>query len=197
MIKTSLFIFHIYASHDKIYGVCPEGNAMSLVKKIKRTLIQKAKEKKQSERSPQGAKFTVAEICDKLHVQLPDELAGMKDQVVTDAVISTRIAPEGSAFMDPTTRPSKLAIDIRAANKQKLAIVFADRNAFEQMTEVEPEMPVVLLDDCPQQIYGFFKPYREKYPGKVVAITGYVGKTTTRIYIGNILNQQQKNMIKF
>ena len=100
---------------------------MKLANKIKRKLFQKAKEKIKSDRSPQGVKFTIGEICDKLHVPLPEELADRKDQVVTDAVISTRIAPAGSAFMDPTTRAKKLTIDIKAANKQKLAVIFADR----------------------------------------------------------------------
>ena len=168
---------------------------MSLANKIKRKLFQKAKEKIQSDRSPQGVQFTIGEICDKLHVPLPDEFADRKDQVVTDAVISTRIAPAGSAFMDPTTRAKKLTIDIKAANKQKLAVIFADRKAFEQVTEVEPEMPVILLDDCPQQIYDFFRPYRDKYPGKVVTITGSVGKTTTRIYMGNILKKHARSYV--
>ena len=138
---------------------------------------------------------TVGEICERLGTKLPAEYADLREKRVTDVCLSHLNAIKGSAVLTPTNYPEVLVHILDKLQRRQPLIVFADRKTYEAVDPKDisfNEIPVVLLENARNMISGYIKPYRDRYKGKVVTITGSFGKTTTKLLCESVLEEKKE-----
>lgn len=166
-----------------------------LKKKVKKTLSAKPetpeiKKGKNTVKTVERLEMTVGEIAEKLSTEIPAEFAHLKNETVSDVTYSYINAVKDCAVITPTLYTEVLAKNIIKLQNIGPKVLFCDRKTYEEVDKEEIagcDVPVVLMDDGRKRALEFIKPYRDAYKGKVVAITGSFGKTTTKFFIENVL----------
>lgn len=130
-------------------------------------------------------KTTLRELCRALEIPLPEKFAAMADK------------PTGVAFRAKRVRKGDICVIIRSAedfysasiNSKDLyetaiqrgaSLIIMGRTAFEKFSLREEDFPVILMDDDRSSVQALVSKLRAGQKGKVVMLTGSVGKTTTK-----------------
>ena len=166
-----------------------------LKKKVKKTLNVKPEEPaikkgKNTVKTVERLNMSVGEIAEKLSTEIPEEYAGLKNETVSDVTYSYINAIKDCAVITPTLYTEVLAKNIIKLQNIGPKVLFCDRKTYEAIDKeviAGCDTPVILMDDARKRALEFIKPYRDAFNGKVVAITGSFGKTTTKFFIENVL----------
>ena len=134
---------------------------------------------------------TVGGLCEKLGTEFP---AGFKwakaDQKITSVERAVTLTEKGGAFILGRTDPTIYEKNMRMALERGVAVTFADADIVRNLgLDISP-YPVILVENARRKFIEFYRPYRDAFKGKVVGITGSLGKTTTRGYIKCVVDQK-------
>ena len=134
--------------------------------------------------------ITLLEMCDIMGVPLPQRMQDKADLKVTHIGLVTKQLKKDSVFMlcrDKTDVKKKLD---EAMSKQ-VSVIFIPQKLFSSSGLNENDYPLIFMDDWLSELGNFFSTIRRSYPATTVAITGSVGKTTTKDFISTILKDEQ------
>lgn len=119
------------------------------------------------------------------------ELVNCSDEnaVITAVSTDTRTIAEGAVFVALKGENSDGHRFIPAATEKGALCCIANRGA-----EVPEGVPLILVDDTSQALLDLAGAYRDELKIPVVAVTGSVGKTSTRGMIASVLSQKYKTL---
>ncbi|MBQ3322936.1 MAG: leucine-rich repeat protein [Firmicutes bacterium] len=127
---------------------------------------------------------TVGGLCEKLGTQLPKDFKwATADQKITSVERGVTLTKKGGAFLIGRPNPEIYERNMQQAVDRGVAVIFADAEKVKSANIDISPYPVILVEDGMKKFAEYYRPYRDAYKGKVVGITGSLGKTTTRGYI--------------
>lgn len=132
---------------------------------------------------------TLGQLCSIMDVKVPQKLKKYKDQKLTKISMGSNYVEEGGALLLIGSK-KKLQDAIPAATEKKVVAIFVDEETFATTSLSKEDYPVVLLPNSIERMGRYFDLYRNRYKGKLVAITGSVGKTTTRHFIEHVVGKK-------
>ncbi|MBE6045164.1 MAG: hypothetical protein E7221_00485 [Clostridiales bacterium] len=134
---------------------------------------------------------TVGGLCEKLGTKYPDDFKwAAADQKITSVERAVTLTEKGGAFLIGRTNPEVHLRNIKEAADRGVAVIFADADTVRSADFDIAPYPVILVENGFRKFTEFYRPYRDAYKGKVVGITGSLGKTTTRGYIKCVVEQK-------
>ena len=129
------------------------------------------------------------------------QLLGCKDRMVTDVKIDSREAGEGDLFVCVVGEINDGHDYIAGAYANGCRAFLMSRPVFADMLLAkDPQVAVILADNTETAFRDMAKAYLDQFPVRKVAITGSVGKTSTRTYTDAVLSSRyntkssQKNL---
>ena len=161
---------------------------------IRKRLFKKGyvKRKLTGERNTRNAvNETVGGLCEKLGVQYPADFKwAAADQKITSVEPGVTLTEKGGAFIIGRTDPTIYEKNMKQAVEKGVAVIFGDADIIRNAgIDISP-YPVIPVENGVRRFIEFYRPYRDAYKGKVVGITGSLGKTTTRGYIKCVVEQK-------
>ncbi len=114
----------------------------------------------------------------------PDEAA-----LITAVSTDTRTITDGAMFFALKGENSDGHRFINAAAEKGAVCCVADKTA-----DIPNGVPVILVEDTSQALLDFAGAYRREMKIPVIAVTGSVGKTSTRGMIASVLSQKYKTL---
>ena len=106
------------------------------------------------------------------------------------ALISSHVK-EGSAYFVCVDEPNVSKI-LKQATKNKAAVIFIPEKAFKSSGLSINKYPVIFTDNWLKRLGMLYSSIRHSYKATTVAITGTVGKTTTKEFMSTIIGSEQK-----
>lgn len=143
--------------------------------------------KKKKEPNKEVRDITIAKLCRWFGVAVPDEVAGISEEVNNDVCMKFKIT-KGSIYaliledLDPVSTAEKAA-------ENGAVIFFADKKHQGVIPAEIQHMPVVFVEDLIGKVTGYYREIRRSYNLKTVAVTGSVGKTTTKNFLRLALDE--------
>lgn len=111
------------------------------------------------------------------------------DAVITSVSTDTRTITEGAVFV---------ALKGENSDGHRFIPVAAEKGALcciaEKGADVPDGLPLIVVEDTSQALLDLAKAYREQMNIPVVAVTGSVGKTSTRGMIASVLSRKYKTL---
>ena len=134
---------------------------------------------------------TVGGLCAKLGTEYPADFKWAKaDQKIASVERAVTLTKKDGAFLIGRPNPEIYEKNMQQAVDRGVAVIFADADKVRQVgIDISP-YPVILVEDGMRKFIEYYRPYRDAYKGKVVGITGSLGKTTTRGYIKCVVEQK-------
>ena len=137
---------------------------------------------------PTGKKrkyITLREICEGLEIDLPAEFEDMADEPQTLCFRSKSVKPGDVCLIlrsaeDFLSHAMSTQLQFDWAVERGAKLIIMGRDAFEAFNLDRNACPVILMDDTYKSVSAFMEKLRAAQTGKVVMITGSIGKTTTK-----------------
>lgn len=130
--------------------------------------------------------MTLNEMCQLMEITLPSRMAYASNTVIKHIALITKHIEKGSAYIVCNNDPNVSKVINHAKEKQASAI-FIPRKAFQASKLNENDYPVIFTDDWLDQLGKLYSSVRHSYKAKTIAITGTIGKTTTKDLISKII----------
>lgn len=178
-----------------------KGNATSTTKEVSSEVEKKLGKEiaLNEERMIQGSTYfkqqiTIAEICKVLDKPVPKKLKGITESTkkASNVVMRKNYLREGCVAVvevpesGPLNHYTESSILIEDAVKAGATMVIA--------TKQYDELPCVVVDNVANAFVAICTYIRSKYSPKTIALTGTVGKTTTKDLIGEIMLTEGKTL---
>ncbi len=136
-------------------------------------------------------KTTLREICDGLGIAVPKKYQAIADEERGLSFRSKRthkgdiclIIRSGEDFRTKATPTSE---QYRIAIENGASLIIMGKESFEKAGLDESEFPVILIDKLNKRVAKYIATLRDRQRGKVVMLTGSIGKTTTKDMCGVI-----------
>lgn len=143
---------------------------------------------------------TLALLCNEFGVNVPNKMKGPVSEcrISNIAVNPERLKQNGILFLMEKNVELYEKVIKKASEKKALAI-FADKQLF-MKAEMNSKhssypCPIILIDKGIEAFKNHYMSYRDKYYGKVVGITGSVGKTTTKGFIESVIRKKYSSFV--
>ena len=140
-------------------------------------------------------KETIESLCSQLGIEVPEKYTGRKSETFRGVAFGPKLLQPGGAMFLNIRKPENMQRELAKATDKGAAVIFADRSTFLEAGLSESDYPVVLVDDAFEAFDRFYRPYRDAYAGLVIGITGSVGKTTTKRYIGAVTARKSSTFV--
>ncbi len=128
--------------------------------------------------------FNLKKVADAVKGELKN-CVGMEDKTVTSVSTDTRTITDGAVFVALKGENSDGHRYINAAMQNGALCAVAEKGA-----DIAEDIPVILVENTSQALLDLAGAYRREMRIPVVAITGSVGKTSTRGMIASVLSQK-------
>ena len=143
------------------------------------------KDNDRNEIKTDGKNITLREICRCLGIEVPDKYKKIAKKPQTLSFRSKRVRKgdicliirSGEDFFSKQVS-TKDQYDV--AVEKGASLIIMGREAFENAGLSEEDFPVILMDDANERVADFISKLRQRQKGKVVMVTGSIGKTTTK-----------------
>jgi len=129
-------------------------------------------------------RMKLSALCKEIGCELP---SGIENCMFTHISTSFLTVEEGGVLIITERNAEKYQRNINESLKKGAVAVFVDEELFEKADMDKEEIPLIFVKDGIRSFRNFYKKYRNLYNGKMICITGSVGKTTTKGYIESIL----------
>ena len=133
----------------------------------------------------ENKKISLRALCSGLGINVPKEFEKTADE------------KNSLAFRSKYVKPGDICLIIRSAEdfqsasmttkdqyniaiKKGAKLIIMGKKAFKKAHLKKRKFPVILMNESDKRIAGFIERIREKQKGKVVMVTGSLGKTTTK-----------------
>lgn len=133
-----------------------------------------------------NAKFSLQEICSFLEISVPEHLEHLRDFRFSSIEGSTLFLEQGSAFFVRSSE-SNLEWLIKTAISKGVTVFFADTPLY---NSEGTELPCVIIDDPDESFIKIATWIKTHFALKTIAITGSIGKTTTKDMLEKVVSQQ-------
>lgn len=148
-------------------------------------IFKKAVKKiKQNSQKPLSKEMKLSALCRELGTSLPDNIQNCR---ITHISTNFLTAEEGGVLIITEKNAEKYQRNISEALKKGVVAVFVDEEILLSVDINYEEKPVFPVRNGIKNFRSFYKKYRERYNGKMICITGSVGKTTTKGYIESVI----------
>jgi len=135
--------------------------------------------------------ITLLEMCDIMGIPLPLRMQDKAEFKITHIGLVTKQLKKDSVFLLCRDK-TDVKKNLDEAMSKQAAVIFIPQKLFSSSGLNENDYPLVFMNDWLNELGRFFSTIRRSYPAKAVAITGSVGKTTTKDFISTILKDEQK-----
>ena len=130
-------------------------------------------------------RITLREICKGLGINVPKKFENIADEKSTVAFRSKYVKPGDICLIIRSAEDFQSASmttkdQYNIAIKKGAKLIIMEKKAFKKAHLKKRKFPVILMDEADERIAGFIEKIREKQKGKVVMVTGSLGKTTTK-----------------
>ena len=109
----------------------------------------------------------------------------IKDRKVSNISIDTRTMKKGDAFICLIGKRLDGHQYIKEAIKKKASVIIVSK-----IVPMITEIPILLVDNTDEALQTIARYHKEKYEPSVIAITGSVGKTTTKELVAHFLEKK-------
>lgn len=135
--------------------------------------------------------MNIRELCQLMELPFPEHLDTISNTVIPHiALIAKHIKP-GSAYIICTDELDvKKTLD--TAMKRNVSVIFIPEKVFVESGLDIHAYPVILTDDWMLRLGKLYSKIRTSYQASTVAITGTVGKTTTKEFLSHLMKGQKK-----
>lgn len=140
-------------------------------------------------------RITLREICKGLGINVPEKFEQIADKTNTMAFRSKYVKPGDICLIirsaeDFGTKALTTRDQYRIAIEKGASLIIMGKQAFKKSQLKEKAFPVILIDNPNERVACFMEKLRAKQSGKVVMITGSLGKTTTKDFCYEITRNQ-------
>lgn len=125
----------------------------------------------------------VGEIQTLLHSTLIQ--GKIKDKKISNISIDTRTMKKGDAFICLVGKRLDGHQYIKEAIKKKASVIIVSK-----IISIETDIPILLVDNTDEALQTIARYHKEKFEVSVIAITGSVGKTTTKELVDHFLEKK-------
>lgn len=109
----------------------------------------------------------------------------IKDRKVSNISIDTRTMKKGDAFICLIGKRLDGHQYIKEAMKKKASVIIVSK-----IVPIITEIPILLVDNTDEALQTIARYHKEKFEPSVIAITGSVGKTTTKELVAHFLEKK-------
>ena len=135
-------------------------------------------------------KLTIKEMCQVMELAIPEHMKIHEDLIITHVALIASHVENGSAYFVCVDNPNVSKV-IQEAMLRNVSVIFISEKAFRRSGLNEQLYPVIFTDDWMVRLEKLYAAIRYSYNATIVAITGTVGKTTTKDFISSILKTEQ------
>jgi len=135
--------------------------------------------------------MTIQEMCQIMELPLPAHMQNKKQIKITHIALIASHIKEGSAYFVCVDEPNVSKI-LKQAMKNKVSVIFIPEKAFRASHLNENSYPVIFTDNWLKRLSMLYSAIRCSYRARTVAITGTVGKTTTKEFMSAVIGKEQK-----
>lgn len=166
-----------------------------LMKKFKRK-----KNKKAFNNLIENKNITLDLIFKEFGISIPKGLshAALERKIANIAIKPERLKTNGVLFL-MDIKPELYESALKKASQKKALAIFVDKELFIEskvdLKSCDCSSPVILVDKGTEAFKKHYMSYRDKYNGKVIGITGSVGKTTTKGFIGAVIRKKYSSFV--
>lgn len=133
--------------------------------------------------------ITLQQLCHVLGIRVPWKFREYKNLEISKISLGRKYVPEGGVLFQ-LGRAELIEKGVAQAIENKALAVFCDKKTFKKTGLKRNAVPVILVPNAVERMGRYFDLYRNEYSGKIVGITGSIGKTTTRNFIENIVGEK-------
>lgn len=197
-IKTELTYLpcHIFRKfkNNEHYPIVPvnyDGNDMNLTEKniltmCKRKMREVITRSKREDLINSKNKVTLKEVFDALLMNVPECFKSIQHNKLTNIAYRVNHTQKNGAVFIPKLHTKNLDVLIRKVLNNQPAVIFVTKQQYDQITI---DGPIVMLDDFDEKLINVAQLVRGKYSQRIIAVTGSVGKTTTKDILYNVLGE--------
>ena len=135
--------------------------------------------------------LTIQEMCQIMDLTFPARMENKKNIKISHIALITSHIKEGSAYFVCLDEPNISKI-MKQAMKNKAAVIFVPEKAFKASGFNADKYPVIFTDNWLMRLGMLYSTIRRSYRAATVAITGTVGKTTTKEFMSAVIGNEQK-----
>lgn len=153
--------------------------------------------KRKSKEGPinSSSNTTVFDLCEQFCVSIPKKIEVISNKSITNIASNSNTLKPGGILIILDRDSSKYLGYIERALKKNVSAIFADTDTLLDSGIDITSLPVVPVKDGFNVFKKYYKHHRNSYGGKVIGITGSVGKTTTKGFVSEILCQQYNGFV--
>lgn len=134
--------------------------------------------------------MTIQEMCHIMDLTFPAHMESKRNIKINHiALISTHVK-KGSAYFVCVDEPNVSKILNQAVTNQA-SVIFIPEKAFKSSGLNANKYPVIFTDNWLKRLGMLYSSIRRSYKATTVAITGTVGKTTTKEFMSTIIGNEQ------
>ena len=121
-------------------------------------------------------------------------LCGEKNKEITSVSIDTRTIKKGETYIALKGEKVNGSIYCKSAIEKGATICFIQKNIFtqEELQEIGEKATIVIVENTENALIEIARIKRQQYQIPVIAITGSVGKTSTKDVIAEVMAQKYK-----
>lgn len=134
--------------------------------------------------------MTLEELCNIMELSIPSRLNDRKDQIIENIVLLAKHSKPGYVYL-VCTEDLDVPKTLDYVITKEVAAIIIDRQTFLNSGLDENNYPVIFTDNWFESLGRIYSTIRTSYKAPTVAITGTVGKTTTKEFICSILKGQK------
>lgn len=134
-------------------------------------------------------KMTIKEMCQIMELTIPERMISQEQTIITHIALIANHIQKGSAYFVCTDEPNVKKI-LKQAKNNKASVIFLPEKAFRASGLNENLYPVIFTDNWLLRLGKLYSTIRRSYKASTVAITGTVGKTTTKEFLSTILDSE-------
>ena len=135
--------------------------------------------------------MTIQELCQIMNLPLPAHMENKKHVKINHIALIASHVKEGSAYFVCLDEPNISKI-LKQAMKNKASVIFVPEKAFKASQFNEKSYPVIFTDNWLKRLGMLYSSIRRSYKAKTIAVTGTVGKTTTKEFMSAVIGNDQK-----
>lgn len=134
--------------------------------------------------------YTVREFCKMFECELPSSFEAVADKPTTSIGSWYTRIEQGGVLLLLQVIPEDYEHNIKRATDKGVAAIFADREYLEKSGVNPSDYPIIVVDNGLDKFIDFYSLSRNAFKGKIIGITGSVGKSTTKELVSAVVKKQ-------
>lgn len=135
--------------------------------------------------------MNIKEMCHFMEIPFPEHLTSIGDTIIPHIALIAKHVKPGSAYI-VCTDELDVAKNLNLAMKRNVSVIFIPRHVFLESGLDIDSYPVIFTENWMDALGNLYSKIRTSYQASTVAITGTVGKTTTKEFLSHILKGHKK-----